>query len=68
MNGLPFLYYSYFNMNFKKIWKKIRGQKFDRTKVRLFRRFELMSARTYVLDSIDLRSADTTNTTASIKS
>ena len=34
MNGLPFLYYSYFNMNFKKIGKKLEdksstGQKFD---------------------------------------
>jgi len=52
MNGLPFLYYFYFNMNFKKKMEKIRGQKFDRTKVRLFRRFELMSARTNVLDSL----------------
>ena len=30
--------------------KKIGGKKFDRTKVRLFRQFELMSTRTYVLD------------------
>ena len=34
---------------------KIRGQKFDRTKVRLFRRFELFSARTFFLDPLVFR-------------
>ena len=32
--------------------KKFRGKKFERKKVRLFRRFKLFSARTFLLDSL----------------
>ena len=32
--------------------KNFRGKKFERKKVRLFRRFELFSARTFLLDSL----------------
>ena len=45
MSGLPSLQHNYFYVNLK----KIGGKKFERKKVRLFRRFELFSARTFFL-------------------
>ena len=41
MNGLPFLYYSYFNMNFKKIGKKLEDKSSTFSAIRTYVRSNL---------------------------